>query len=244
MGGFEGLEIFILVSSVILVSAASSLLVMSALLDSLVISGPLVAGEAKIAVVEGDLESLVRRWGEEYSKLITEVNLVFWDKLIGGSWTLLMASALAASIGQYPLVSRIRRQLPSLIYRLDSTPGRIFMLVSLISLLYSALIATAFISAVIIVSLWSLLELWRPLVTPQAVSLTTSLLLLGPLFSSIYLSTGRIDLSTLSTLALSIVMYLSYTEIPGLMAALACILEALAVIAWCWAISITRRWAW
>ncbi|MEB3860184.1 MAG: hypothetical protein LRS43_03120 [Desulfurococcales archaeon] len=195
------------------------------------VSGPASPGEA------------LAEWRNSYEGVLRVSWESFASQLAGDMWVLLLFSSLVVSIGLHTQLQRLRSQVPFLLYRLKRGPLEVMAYSILQGLLFSATLLAPYLSSLASVSLWTgIVSVSTAFTSLDVLALGLLLLLQPPLYTAIFMVTGRVDSSLLSLAAYSVASGVAWSSLglTGLYASATA--WTLAVIA-CLLVAGRRRWS-
>ena len=193
------------------IAVFSSLLALYALYNALVIISPLPYLNARPFYYAGSLP-LAKITADFYrldEDLRFEVAKTFASVLSSYSWSLLATTSIIAIILLYPILSKIAKQTPFIVYRIGASPLRIYLYGLLLSYLYALPIPFSFLLSLFLISYWFALPFAALLSPFSTVSLVIAVFLTPFALSSIYLLTARIDVPLLVLVMLSGLQYVA-----------------------------------
>ncbi|MCE4613487.1 MAG: hypothetical protein F7C07_06615 [Desulfurococcales archaeon] len=237
-------ENLMLLASLSILGAASSIFVMYTLLVSTYLALPVSPAILEPTYYSGPLEKSIdpeAAWEDKYFGLKTALEDLFASRLVSSSWLVLLFYSVIVAIALYPVISKIRLQLPLILYRAGMTPGRVYFYSIAVALFYSLPLLAALVSSLVLATLWASLDPLRILVSRGFASILASCVSLSVIFQSSYLASGRVDVSLFSSVVSAASFYLvllvtGFSPVPV-------VLGLAAVVSWLGVRVSLRRWS-
>jgi len=198
-------ELAMLFTALLFSGLVSVIVADSVFFKAIVISLPLSELKATMHIAPSQPALSVIK-GVNVLGVLSNIREVFIREFSMRAWVLLMVEAISVSMTTYPFYERARVQLPVLIYRISTTPCRMYLYFIFLIFLLS-------IPLVLVILFVPVLELWLNNIPLAASALTrllpfmVSVFSLPMLFSSLVFASNRYDYSLLVAVVLVIALY-------------------------------------
>lgn len=235
-------ELLLVMASLSAIALYLSALFMRYLYLSVVIAGIPFYGSSSPGLyrsVEGGL--LVDSWITGYSQTRGQVLGIFSSRVLGESWILVLLPSVAIPALLHSPLSKLRAQLPSILYRLGTGPGTIYALSLAQSLLYSLILSLTYWLALSSTIAWSGVASLLQAFNPETLAPALILAMQPPLYTAVFLATGRVDSSILSLTSYSIASAVAASTL-GLLGVAVFLAAFSSIVAACGVSVSRRRW--
>ncbi len=235
-------ELLLVTASLSAIGLYFSVLLMRHLYLSVVLAGIPFYGSSSPGLYKSiDRDLLVDSWLNGYSLTGGQVLGLFSSRVLGESWVLVLLPSIAVSALLHAPLSKLRVQLPSILYRAGLGPGSIYALSLAQSILYSAIISLTYLLVLGSTVTWSGVAGFFQALNAETVVPALILATQPPLYAAIFIATGRVDFSVLSVTSYSLVSAVA-ASILGPLGAAVFIAVFSSVVAACWITVERGRW--
>ena len=238
-------ELAVMGVSVLVMSILTSLIAMLSIRESILLSAEFTTGSMKATTVEaGQLLQLVdeEAWVTSYNSIVESAAGSYPFILADSYWIILLVASITIPAALHPMLSRIQLQLPALMFRAAITPSRVVASTLSLSFLAALPITVSPLAASMLALNWAGLHVDVSQAWGSLAGLYAYTILFAPLvYSSIYILTGRFDISILSLLLLSEALFL-LVSLYGLTGSIIALAAAALVVSYSAYRSVYTRW--
>ena len=207
---------------------------------ALVASGPIVSGRVEVSPIGVDE---IPRGPLAPGDILLRASSLVTALAASQYWAVLLVVVVLSTAGMYPFLSRVYVQLPVAVYRLSTTPSRIY----LESLLMSLILSTPVVLPLMILLLATLHVYNLPLGGGVVYGMLPYWILglAAPLMvSSLFLASGRLDYSLIASIAVIEASYIVIRRLSGPEGVALGLALALAPMAYSYLRVSRWRWLW